>query len=61
MRVVFLSSDDESATAKVTSLAEQLGYAPVNLGKIAEGGLLVQGRNGSWAPLVFQDLFKKGQ
>jgi 8-hydroxy-5-deazaflavin:NADPH oxidoreductase len=58
-RVVFLSSDDESATATVTTLAEQLGYAPVNLGKIAEGGLLVQARNGVWGPLIFQDLFKK--
>ncbi|WP_255367414.1 NADPH-dependent F420 reductase [Dyella sp. OK004] len=60
-RVVFLSSDDESATTTVAALAEQLGYAPVNLGKIAEGGQLVQGRNGIWAPLVFQDLFKKEQ
>ncbi|WP_460876113.1 NADPH-dependent F420 reductase [Rhodanobacter koreensis] len=60
-RVVFLSSDDESATATVAALVEQLGYAPVNLGKIAEGGQLVQARNGIWGPLVFQDLFKKGQ
>jgi predicted dinucleotide-binding enzyme len=60
-RVVFLSSDDESATATVAALAKQLGYAPVNLGKIAEGGQLVQARNGIWAPLVFQDLFKKEQ
>jgi 8-hydroxy-5-deazaflavin:NADPH oxidoreductase len=58
-RVVFLSSDDESATATVTALAEQLGYAPVSLGRIAEGGLLVQARNGVWGPLIFQDLFKK--
>lgn len=60
-RVIFLSSDDESATKTVTTLVERLGYAPVNLGKIGEGGLLVQGRNGTWAPLIFQDLFKKGQ
>jgi len=60
-RVVFLSSDDASATATVAALAEQLGYAPVSLGKIAEGGQLVQARNGIWAPLVFQDLFKKQQ
>ena len=60
-RVVFLSSDDESATATVAALVEQLGYAPVNLGKIAEGGQLVQARNGIWAPLIFQDLFKKDQ
>ena len=59
-RVVFLASDDESATATVAALAEKLGYAPVSLGKIAEGGRLVQGRNGVWGPLVFQDLFKKG-
>jgi predicted dinucleotide-binding enzyme len=60
-RVVFLSSDDESATATVAALVEQLGYAPVNLGKIAEGGLLVHARDGIWGPLIFQDLFKKEQ
>jgi len=60
-RVVFLSSDDESATATVAALVEQLGYAPVDLGKIAEGGLLVQARDGIWGPLIFQDLFKKEQ
>jgi 8-hydroxy-5-deazaflavin:NADPH oxidoreductase len=58
-RVAFLSSDDESATATVTALVERLGYAPVSLGKIAEGGQLVQARNGVWGPLIFQDLFKK--
>lgn len=57
-RVVFLSGDDESAIATVATLVEQLGYAPVNLGKIAEGGQLVQARNGVWAPLIFQNLFK---
>lgn len=60
-RVVFLSSDEESATATVAALAERLGYAPINLGKIAEGGELVQARNGVWGPLIFQDLFKKAQ
>ena len=57
-RVVFLSSDDEGATARVAGLVEQLGYAPVSLGKIAEGGQLVQARDKIWAPLIFQDLFK---
>lgn len=60
-RVVFLSSDDESAIATVAALAEQLGYAPVRLGGISEGGRLVQARNGVWGPLVFQDLFKELQ
>ena len=59
-RVVFLSSDDEGATARVAALAEQLGFAPIGLGRLAEGGLLVQARGRSWAPLIFQDLFKKG-
>lgn len=59
-RVVFLSSDDESAAASVAALAEQLGFAPVNLGKLEEGGALVQAREDkSWGPLIFQDLFKK--
>lgn len=59
-RVVFLSSDDESAAASVATLAEQLGFAPVNLGKLEEGGALVQARaDKSWGPLIFQDLFKK--
>lgn len=58
-RVVFLSSDDEAATASVATLAEQLGFAPVNLGKLEEGGALVQAREDkSWGPLIFQDLFK---
>lgn len=58
-RVVFLSSDKDSAIPPVSALVEQLGYAPVNLGGLAEGGLLVQARGTTWAPLIFQDLFKK--
>jgi predicted dinucleotide-binding enzyme len=57
-RVVFLSSDDEAAAAQVAELAGQLGFAPVNLGKLAEGGALVQVLDRSWAPLIFQDLYK---
>lgn len=59
-RVIFVSSDDDAAATPVRSLAEQLGFAPVWLGKLAEGGSLVQARDKSWAPLIFQDLFKKG-
>jgi predicted dinucleotide-binding enzyme len=60
-RVIFLSSDDEAASATVATLVERLGYAAVSLGRIAEGGQLVQARDKSWAPLIFQDLFKKEQ
>ena len=60
-RVVFLSSDDEDAIAPVAALAKQLGFAPVNLGKLNEGGALVHARGRIWGPLIFQDLFKKEQ
>jgi hypothetical protein len=57
-RVIFLSSDDESATASVGALVEQLGFAPIGLGKLSEGGSLVQARGRTWTQLVFQDLVK---
>ena len=53
-RVVFVASDHEDASATVAALAESLGFAPIEVGKIAEGGRLIQAR----APLVFQDLIK---
>jgi predicted dinucleotide-binding enzyme len=59
-RVVFLASDDDGAIAPVSALAEQLGFAPVSLGKLEGGGALVHARDNSWGPLIFQDLFKKG-
>jgi len=60
-RVVFLSSDDEDAITPVAALAKQLGFAPVKLGKLNEGGALVHARGRTWGPLIFQDLFKKEQ
>ncbi|MBN9532175.1 MAG: NADPH-dependent F420 reductase [Alphaproteobacteria bacterium] len=60
-RVVFLSSDDDDATAPVAALAKQLGFAPVNLGKLDAGGALVGARGSTWGPLIFQDLFKTEQ
>jgi predicted dinucleotide-binding enzyme len=60
-RVVFLSGDDEDAIAPVAALARQLGFAPVKLGKLNEGGTLVHARGRTWGQLIFQDLFKKEQ
>jgi predicted dinucleotide-binding enzyme len=57
-RVVFLSSDDENAVAPVAALAEQLGFAPIALGPLKDGGLLVQGRGNTWGQLIFKDLVK---
>ncbi|MGF6970099.1 putative dinucleotide-binding enzyme [Paraburkholderia sp. WC7.3g] len=57
-RVVFLSSDDDSAVVPVAALAERLGFAPISLGPLEEGGSLVQARGNSWARLIFEDLVK---
>lgn len=57
-RVVFLASDDEDAAAEIGELAEKLGFAPIKLGGLAEGGLLVQARGNSWGRLIFKDLVK---
>ena len=57
-RVVFLSSDDDAAAAEVGALAERLGFAPVQLGGLGEGGLLVQAHGDSWGKLIFKDLVK---
>ncbi|KJF67486.1 NADPH-dependent F420 reductase [Rhizobium nepotum] len=57
-RVVFLASDDEGATAEIGRLVENLGFSPVELGGLSEGGLLVQARGKSWGQLIFKDLVK---
>ena len=53
-RVVFVSSDYEDASAAVAKLVNSLGFAAIELGRIAEGGRLIQAR----AALVFQNLIK---
>lgn len=57
-RVVFLASDDDAAAAEVGALAEHLGFAPIQLGGLSEGGLLVQTRGTHWGQLIFKDLVK---
>jgi predicted dinucleotide-binding enzyme len=57
-RVVFLASDDGAAAAEIGALAENLGFAPIKLGGLSEGGLLVQARGNSWGHLIFKDLVK---
>ena len=57
-RVVFLASDDDGAAAEIGALAEKLGFSPIKLGGLSEGGLLVQARGNSWGQLIFKDLVK---
>jgi predicted dinucleotide-binding enzyme len=57
-RVVFLASDDDDAATQIGALADNLGFSPVQLGGLSEGGLLVQARGKSWGQLIFKDLVK---
>jgi predicted dinucleotide-binding enzyme len=59
-RVVFLASDDDDAAADIGALAENLGFTPIQLGSLSEGGLLVQARGNTWGKLIFKDLVKFG-
>ena len=57
-RVVFLASDDDAAAEEIGALAENLGFSPIKLGGLSEGGLLVQARGNSWGQLIFKDVVK---
>ena len=59
-RVVFLASDDDAAAEEIGALAEELGFAPIKLGGLSEGGLLVQARGNTWGRLIFKDLVQFG-
>ena len=57
-RVVFLASDDDAAETEMGTLAQNLGFSPIKLGGLSEGGMLVQARGNSWGQLIFKDLVK---
>jgi predicted dinucleotide-binding enzyme len=54
-RTVFHSSNSEQATAVAAELITTLGYAPINLGRIDEGGRLQQ----FGGPLMVHSLIKQ--
>ena len=53
---MFLASDDDGAAAEIGALAENLGFSPIKLGGLLEGGQLVQARRNDWSQLIFKDL-----
>ena len=55
-RVMFVSSNDQDAEALIVKLVGELGFAPVSLGKINEGGALID----MGGPLILQNLIKLG-
>ena len=59
-QVVFVSSDDADASATVAALASQLGFAPVELGRLDQGGIPLHFVNGKPGGLLFQNLEKLG-
>ena len=44
-RVVFVSSNSDAASGVIAQLARDLGFAPIELGRIDEGGRLIQAQN----------------
>jgi hypothetical protein len=59
-QAVFLSSNDVDASATVAAVATQLGFAPVELGKLDEGGTPLHIVGGKPGGLLFQNLVKLG-
>jgi predicted dinucleotide-binding enzyme len=59
-QVVFLSSNDADASATVAAVATQLGFAPIELGRIDEGGVPLHVVSGQSGGLLFQNLEKLG-
>lgn len=55
-RVMFLASDDAQATAAISKLVGDLGFAPIVLGNLVESGKLLD-KGGA---LVLQNLVKQG-
>jgi 8-hydroxy-5-deazaflavin:NADPH oxidoreductase len=59
-QVVFVSSDDADAGATVAALATKMGFAPVELGRLDQGGIPLHVVGGQPGGLLFQNLEKLG-
>ncbi len=59
-QAVFVSSNDADAAATVAALATQLGFAPIELGRLDKGGVLLHVLAGRPGGLLFQNLVKLG-
>ena len=51
--MVFPSGDDDGAAAEIAALAEKLGFSPIQLGGLAEGGLLAVRGHSAGSSLTF--------
>ncbi len=59
-QAVFVSSNDADASATVAAVATQLGFAPVELGRLDKGGVPLHVLGGQPGGLLFQNLVKLG-
>jgi hypothetical protein len=59
-QAVFVSSDDADASATVAAVATQLGFAPVELGRLDKGGVPLHVVGGKPGGLLSQNLVKLG-
>jgi predicted dinucleotide-binding enzyme len=57
-QVVFISSNDADASATVAAVATQLGFAPIELGRLDQGGLPLHAVDGEAGGLLFQNVEK---
>jgi 8-hydroxy-5-deazaflavin:NADPH oxidoreductase len=57
-QVIFISSNDADASATVAGLATQLGFAPIELGRLDQGGVPLHAVNGEPGGLFFQNVEK---
>jgi predicted dinucleotide-binding enzyme len=57
-QVVFVSSNDADASATVAKVATRLGFAPIELGRLDEGGVPLHAVDGEPGGLLFQNVEK---
>jgi predicted dinucleotide-binding enzyme len=57
-QVVFISSNDGNASAAVAAIATQLGFAPIELGRLDQGGVALHAVDGEPGGLLFQNVEK---
>lgn len=58
-QVVFVSSNDADASATVAAVVTELGFVPVQLGRLDEGGVPLHVRGGEPGGLLFENLSKQ--
>ena len=59
-QAAFLSSNDADASATIATVASQLGFAPIHLGRLDQGGAPLHVVGGKPGGLLLQNLIKLG-